>query len=246
MNIKQNNLIPLHKCVEELKKSPIIHNIVTMIFYGSRLKNESTVDNFSDYDIHLVLKEENIEILTALKKIFRRFKQDLFDISIHYYDEIFNKDKIIFQNGTQGQYFIKILSNGHVLLGENIYKKLEKLLDEREVTRSLIFKIREYTWKIRRLSLQPINKRRSREIIKCFLKILLDILLVNSFIDWKDLQNVHKKNVTKWFIKFYPEQCKNCKIFMRNITQISKLRQKDLLSIIQILSRIKSINKIYE
>jgi len=223
----------------EIKKSTIFSKIVVILFYGSRSIKKNINNNFSDYDLHLVLKKEDLNDLIILKRIFKKYKQDLLDISVHYYDEVIKGSKIIFQNGTQGIYFIKVLANATVLIGDNIYKKIEKKLDKKEITQSLVSKIREYTWRIRSLSLKQLTSRRSREIIKCFIKILLDIMLVRSQIRWEDLQNINRGKTIKLFMRLNLLICKNHENFLNKLKTKDSLKRGDLSVIIEIMNSLK-------
>lgn len=126
---------------------PIKDKIVCLLNYGS-VKIKEDYNANSDIDFHLVLDTIDVETLNEVKNIFS-FSEKI-DLSIHSLNEIVCGDKIIFQNGNQGLYFIHVLAAAEVVVGENIYINLIQNIDSEKVVISIIEKIRYYIWALRR------------------------------------------------------------------------------------------------
>jgi hypothetical protein len=123
------------------EKMPIKNNTICLLHYGS-VKQKEDFNKNSDLDFHLVLKEITEETLTEIKDIFG-FSSKI-DLSIHSIDEVVQNNKIYFQNGNQGLYFMHILASSEVLVGENIYIDLIKKIDKEKSNNSIIEKMRYY------------------------------------------------------------------------------------------------------
>ena len=159
-------------------------NIVCLLFYGSQNKEKGLGGAYSDFDFHLVLKNFSPDIIRRIKEHFLPFYP--IDLSIHNLNQIEQCGHVSFQNGTQGQYFLYVLANARVLIGENIYTDLVKKVSDEDVKSSLLFKIREYNWRLKRYYLE--NTHNAHQIIKYSYRLMLDVSL---FFDLESITNIH-------------------------------------------------------
>ncbi len=182
------------------EQMPIRKNIVCLLHYGSVKQKEDFNDN-SDLDFHIVLKEINTQSLQELKNIFS-FSEKI-DISIHALNEITYKNKVIFQNGSQGLYFIHVLSSSELLVGKNIYIKLISELNPSQVNKSLIEKMRYYIWLLRR---NYIFNNNVKVYKKYFLRIIKDILILEKVIDYSNIATLNNRQVLYLFLEKYKNE----------------------------------------
>lgn len=170
-------------------------NIVCLLHYGS-VKQKEDYNTNSDLDFHLVVKRLDAKSLTDIKDVFSF--SDKVDLTYQTVDEIEHENKIIFQNGNQGLYFMHVLASSEALVGENIYKKLIDKLDPIKVKRSVIEKIRYYLWLLRR---NYIFERNTKVFKKYFTRIIKDILIVDGVIDYHNISEHNNRQLLNMFIE---------------------------------------------
>lgn len=179
---------------------PIKDNIVCLLHYGSVKQKEDFRDG-SDLDFHLVLKTVDEDALEQTRYIFGFSNQ--IDLSIHALDEIIHDEKVIFQNGNQGMYFMHVLSSSEVIVGKNIYKDLVKSIDEAAVVASIIEKIRYYIWLLRR---NYVFDNDVRVYQKYFVRIIKDILILQKYINYENISDLNSRQTVNLFIDKHQEE----------------------------------------
>lgn len=185
------------KTVEKIKKmceTLLGDNLICLLHYGSAKQPEDFSSN-SDLDFHLVVKTLDTETLEDIKNIF--FTNAKVDISIHQLDEIIFNDKLIFQNGSQGLYFIYVLANSETILGTNIYPDLIRLIDFQEVKKALLGKMRYYLWLLRQ---NYLSKECLSTYKKYTIRILQDILIYEEKLKPIDLKNLNKRKIISTYL----------------------------------------------
>lgn len=209
------------------EKLSISENIVCLLHYGS-LKQKEDFHSNSDLDFHLVLKKIDLDTLTQIKDIFG-FSSKI-DLSFHSMDEIVYNNKIIFQNGNQGVYFIHVLSSSETLIGKNIYLDLVKNLDQKEVIRSIIEKIRYYLWFLRRNYVFENNLKIHK---KYFIRILKDILILEGAIDYSNISLLNNRQIINLYLEKFRSKMNTQEIqlinYLFNLEDLNKPNIEELI-----------------
>ena len=195
-----NNYMNINKrIINQVKllceKMPIKDNIICLLHYGS-VKQKEDFNKNSDLDFHLVLEEITEETLTEIKDIFG-FSSKI-DLSIHSIDEVVQNNKIYFQNGNQGLYFMHILASSEVLFGENIYIDLIKKIDKERFNNSIIEKMRYYIWNLRNNYVS--GNKNLNFYKKYFIRIIMDILMIDNYINYKNISNFSNRKLVDLYI----------------------------------------------
>ena len=192
-------MLPDDKTTSQIKirceQMPIKDNIICLLHYGS-VKQKEDFSTRSDLDFHLVLKVVDEKALQDIKDVFGFCHK--IDLSFHSIDEVLYKDKIIFQNGNQGLYFMHVLSSSETLIGENIYLQMISNLDQEKVKTSVIEKIRYYIWLLRRNYVfeNDLNVHK-----KYFIRIMKDILILEKFIDYSNISTLNARQIVNLFLE---------------------------------------------
>lgn len=188
----------MHQTVNRIKllceHLAIKENVVCLLHYGS-VKQKEDYNSHSDLDFHLVVKHLDRDTLTEIKETFS-FSNKI-DLTYLTLAEIEYQDKIIFQNGNQGLYFMHVLACSETLVGENIYQKLVDKLDAEKVKRSVIEKIRYYLWLLRRNYVFECDAKVFRKYLT---RILKDILIVDGVIDYQNISKHNNRQLINLFV----------------------------------------------
>lgn len=182
------------------EQMPIRQNIVCLLHYGSVKQKEDFTDQ-SDLDFHLVLKKIDAQTLRDIRDIFG-FSPKI-DLSLHSLDEIVHGDRLIFQNGNQGIYFMHVLGSSETLVGENIYLRLIPKMNEGQVRESVIEKIRYYIWLLRKNYVLGNDLKIHK---KYFIRIIKDILILEKLIDYSNISTLNNRQVVHLFIDKFQHQ----------------------------------------
>ena len=217
---------------------PIKDNIVCLLHYGS-VKQKEDFNQNSDLDFHLVLKKIDENTLAEIKDIFG-FSSKI-DLSIHSIDEIVKNDKIYFQNGNQGLYFMHILASSEVLAGKNIYIDLIKKIDKKKSDNSIIEKMRYYIWNLRN---NYISRNENLSFYKkYFIRIILDILIIFNYIDYRNIANLNNRKIINLYIEKFGNELKDHELKMIiELINFDKINKPKLEKYIILFSDI--VNKI--
>lgn len=182
------------------EQMPIRQNIVCLLHYGS-VKQKEDFTNESDLDFHLVLKKIDEQVLHDVRDIFG-FSQKI-DLSFHALDEVVYSDELIFQNGNQGLYFMHVLGSSETLVGDNIYLQLIPKMDEKQVRKSIIEKIRYYIWLLRK---NYVLRNDIKVYKKYFIRIIKDILILEKLIDYSNISTLNNRQVVHLFVDKFQHQ----------------------------------------
>ncbi len=230
------------RIIEQVKllctEMPIKDNVVCLLHYGS-IKQKEDFNKNSDLDFHLVLKEIKENTLDEIKDIFG-FSSKI-DLSIHSIDEVTKNNKIYFQNGNQGLYFMHILASSEVLVGKNIYINLIEKIDKNKSDNSIIEKMRYYIWNLRNNYISGNNNLNFYK--KYFIRILMDILIMDNKINYKNISKFNNRNIVNLYIKKYEKTLKKDELKMLvELINLDKLKNPNLKKYIILFSKI--INEI--
>lgn len=197
-------------------------NIVCLLHYGSVKQKEDYSSN-SDLDFHLVVKQLDRKNLAEIKDVFGF--SDKVDLTYQTVDEIEYENKIIFQNGNQGLYFMHVLASSEALVGENIYKQLVHKLDPIKVKRSVIEKIRYYLWLLRR---NYVFEHNAKVFKKYFTRILKDILIVDGIIDYHNISKHNNRQLLNIFVEENVDNLSTSEIkLITSINSLEELKNPD-------------------
>lgn len=183
---------------------PIKDNIVCLLHYGS-VKQKEDFNRNSDLDFHLIVNEITENTLSEIKDIFG-FSSKI-DLSIHSIDEVVRNDKIYFQNGNQGLYFMHILASSEVLAGRNIYVDLIEKIDEQKSKNSIIEKMRYYIWNLRNNYIS--GNKNLNFYKKYFIRIIMDILMIDGHINYKNISIFSNRKLIDLYIEKYGDSLQN-------------------------------------
>jgi predicted nucleotidyltransferase len=154
-------------------------NLVCILLVGSVYRGDTTP--FSDVDLILILKTMNSEQVTRLRTIVRSL-EILIDCSILCADEI-PADPNRFRLGSHGCYQLElVLKKARCVWGTNPLLVLPSP-SRREIRKSIVDKITEYTWWVRRMFIES-NKERSLkmnyQMNSRIVKMIRDILFLKQ------------------------------------------------------------------
>jgi hypothetical protein len=198
MNVKSVHIEIAEKLVSNVN---IRIHLESIVWYGSTSKGLDMHPR-SDCDIHVVLDKPDYLTTINLSKILENYPN--IDLSISYLKDIISHDnKLIFQNGTKGLFFLYVLSSGNILYGRNIYKDMIINLDLNDIKPSLLFTIKEYLSRLRIMAIR--NPNDSLKFKKYSLKLLMDILVFHGNITPEKLVDLsYEKTIeqSKIFLSF--------------------------------------------
>lgn len=216
---------------------PIRENIICLLHYGS-VKQKEDFNKQSDLDFHIVLKKIDAQTLRDIKDIFG-FSNKI-DISIHSLDEIIYQNNLIFQNGNQGLYFMHVLGSSETLVGENIYLDLIPKMDEDQVKKSIIEKIRYYVWLLRKNYVLGNSLRTHK---KYFIRIIKDILILEKLIDYSNISTLNNRQVVHLFIEKFQHQLSKHELkLVSNLLLLEEVKNPEIEDCLVLFA--KQINEI--
>ncbi len=154
-------------------------------------------------------------------------------------NEIVKNEKVIFQNGNQGLYFMHVLCSSEVLIGENIYLELIKKLDLSRVEISIIEKIRYYIWMLRR---NYIAKNDIYTYKKYLPRILKDILILEKVIDYSNISEFNNRQIINLYIENHKSDLSVTEIYLLvNIINLDKIKEIEIESTLTLISNLVNI-----
>jgi predicted nucleotidyltransferase len=211
--------------ISDIQKSKLDKDIICVLFFGSITRNDDYTKT-SDIDLHILLKKNSPIIFNKIKNIIKNYRKiDLSVLTQKELDSIVNKGK--FQNGNQGSYFIYVLANSESIFGFNVYKDLLKNISKKEIKSSVIFKLHEYLSRLRRLFIE--DSLESNYFKKYTARILLDLMLLDSNIKYKDILKYNNSEIIDFYIDLY-----------KNNRRIKKL---NIISVLKQIKDLKTINE---
>ncbi|MFH0803729.1 MAG: nucleotidyltransferase domain-containing protein [Candidatus Tagabacteria bacterium] len=147
----------VNKLVNGLKKI-LKDNLVCILLLGSVQKSDTTP--FSDIDLVAIIEKFNFDQIKQVRGVLKQSTK-LVDLSFICCDEV-PKDPNLFTIGTHGCYQLGlILNKAECLYGHNVLLELGKP-SEQNIRQSLLQKIIQYTWWVRRIFVES-NRERSIE-----------------------------------------------------------------------------------
>ena len=211
---------------------PIRQNIVCLLHYGSVKQKEDFTDQ-SDLDFHLVLKKIDAQTLRDIRDIFG-FSQKI-DLSFHSLDEVVYDDNLIFQNGNQGLYFMHVLGSSETLVGDNIYLQLIPKMDEEQVRKSIIEKIRYYIWLLRKNCVSGNDLKIHK---KYFIRIIKDILILEKLIDYSNISTLNNRQVVHLFIEKFQHQLNEHELeLVSNLLNLEEVKNPEIEDCLVLFAR---------
>lgn len=164
-------------------------NLICVLLLGSVQKNDTTP--FSDIDLVSIIKEFDIKKMGLVRDLLKESER-LVDLSFLCKDEISDSPEL-FALGTHGCYQLGlILNKAECIYGRNILLDINPPSKE-SIKRSLVQKIIQYTWWVRRMFVES-NRERSlasnyqinSRLIKMIKGILYLAFSVNIHIEAKE------------------------------------------------------------
>jgi hypothetical protein len=152
-------------------------NIKCILAYGSRIENVEFVDEYSDYDITLVLKSNpDNPITNCINKSL--------DLTIIVWDDIFKFGIDFFHLDSHGVFFLHKLANAKTLWGNNEFPDILHLISQESLESSIKKQIFLHCWKLQNLLIlnRPSNHR---NIIKYSFRIAQNAFFYENGIDYK-------------------------------------------------------------
>jgi hypothetical protein len=160
------------------RNANIRRHLESIVWYGSSSKGFDMHPR-SDCDLHIILDKPDYLTTLNLSKILDNYPN--VDLSIIYLKDILShNNKLIFQNGTKGLFFLYVLSVGKILYGRNVYKDIVDGLGIDDIKPSLSFTIKEYLSRLRIMATR--NPNDSLKFKKYSLKLLQDLLVFDGHI----------------------------------------------------------------
>ena len=209
-------------------------NQICILSYGSQHLKEDFNYNSSDYDIHVLIKHLNSKSLNFYRDIFKHYTK--VDVSLLAVEDVILADKCIFQNGTQGVYFLYVLAQAKVLAGKNFYIDILDRVDSDQVKESLQFKIKEYLWKLRRLY---IAESKILDLKKYLIRLQKDILMYKYIERIQDINRYPARSIVNEFIDEYYSDLSVSEIkLLKTLPVLEEIREPKVEEIINILWRI--------
>lgn len=165
---------------KNFKYSPIKDKIVCLIHHGSSLGGNFKTQ--SDIDLELILSKQDTTDYQIIKNIISKEPIDI-EIQLRYLDELCNKHGLI--NITNYKLFMFFAySNGKVLIGKNIYKKLVRSLTTDKIKKSFLISIQINYKDIRK---SYFGSKDSYVINKNIMRFFQDICMYMQIIDFDQL-----------------------------------------------------------
>lgn len=171
--------------------------IISLIGYGSYYFERST--NCNDIDLCMLLDERQEYDFDDLHKLIRS-SYPAIDITVHYLNEIERKGWQNFTHGTHGIFFLKHLAHSELLLGDDIFARKSILISQKKYSESLAIQINQYIDRIQNYLIKESDKNQ-QFFQKYFTRILIDILLLNADISFREINKSSNKKISEYFIE---------------------------------------------
>ena len=169
-----------------------VDNIECILAYGSRIENIEFVDEYSDYDITLVLKsnpENQISCCT----------NNSLDLTIIIWNDIFKFGIDYFHLDNHGVFFLHKLANAKTLWGENRFPEILHLIDKESLENSIKKQILLHCWKLQNLAIID-SPTSHRNIVKYSFRIAQNLFFYKTGIDYKLFDD---KSFNEWIEVFH-------------------------------------------
>jgi len=227
---------------DKISKSLLKHygprEILSILAYGNRIKNQKLVDKHSDYDITIVFKKypnKNLPSLPPQANITTLFWPDIKLCGVKNF-RLYN----------HGEFYIVILSEAIPLYGTNPFKKLKRLLPQYNILNSLKEQIFLHCSKLSTIALKndrPLKKHRN--IIKYSFRIAQNFyFLKNKGINYERFAH---KSYADWALTFKENDIfpKNILKYLRDIVKKNKkIKNKEVFDYIHSIKL--EVFKLYE
>lgn len=155
--------------------------IVSLLYFGTRAFNLN-INNDSDFDFMLVLKEYKDTDVIQLRQILRKkpfSKQDI-NLNLMYLSDFKVRGKTNFQIRSLSLPFYQYLGNAKILLGRNIFKDDPIGLTRMAIRESEDFKIQEYYGRCDKLYFQNITDEKLFLQLRKYVKDIVWLLLLRE------------------------------------------------------------------
>lgn len=173
--------------------------IVSIVWIGSRSR-PMDVHVHSDLDLQIVLDHPDDHATIELARVLVDYPSA--DLSIMYRSDITDPaGRLDFQDGTKGPFFIRVLADGVVLHGEDVYGSIAASLDLETVRPSLMFTIREYVCRLRVMAVR--GGEPTHTFKKYCTKLLKDVLVHAALLPLTDMAGTSNAEVVKLFDAAY-------------------------------------------
>lgn len=173
-------------------------NLLCVLLLGSVQKGDTTP--FSDIDLIAVIKEFNLDGLTQTRNLIRQ-SEVLVDLSFICWNEL-SQDPNKFSFGTHGCYQLGlILNKAKCLSGRNVLLELG-MPEEENIRYSLLQKIIQYTWWMRRMFVESNRERSLKDNYQINSRL---IKVIRGLLYLKKGYNIHAtaENAVKDFVKIF-------------------------------------------
>src|SRR3989344_2982277 len=183
-----NNILKL--LVNDIKKSELRDNTVSLIVLGSLIYGSK--DTVNDADFCIILRKRNYGDLESISKVFKKYYKNL-DITVYYENELANP--LPFRDIGTGCFAMHYFATGKSLVGKNIFVEKYKNLPRKLYRQSLKEKMFDYLLRLRRAF---IIYESEQEMIAYFRKYMSRLLI--------DLMIYNRQNLLPSIIKDSPEE----------------------------------------
>ncbi len=171
--------------------------IISLVGYGSYYFEKS--DNCNDIDLCLLLNERHNNDFISLNELIKSTSPAI-DITVHYLNEIEDRGWQNFTHGNHGIFFLKHLAHSELLLGDDIFARKSTLISQKKYFKSLIKQINQYTDRIQN-KLIATRAEDQKFFQKYFTRIMIDILLLNSDISFREINKSSNLKIYESFVE---------------------------------------------
>ncbi len=177
----------------ELPNQPFAKDVVSFIVFGSSVFNANRSRKPDDVDVCVVVRDRTTDLKPVADYIFTVFEKP--DFRIYFLDEV-NSDLHFMDKGV-GVFALEYFSHGRCLYGENIFIDKLKTAEKQRLKDSYLHKIFEYIIRIREAQIAKTStpEYKSWHINKYIIRLLIDILLYNSYVTYADMKKMSPQEV---------------------------------------------------
>ncbi|MBI3633306.1 MAG: NUDIX hydrolase [Candidatus Vogelbacteria bacterium] len=224
----------LHRDFQAVKKDlpsqSFAKDLTCFIVFGSSVVNNNMGKVPDDVDVCVVVKNRDADLHKISEYIFSSFKKP--DFRIYFQDEV--DSDLQFVDVGIGVFAMEYFANGVALYGKNIFVDKLKTVSKTKLKESYLNKIFEYILRIRvaYVAKTSTHEYKMWHIHKYVIRLSIDILLYNGFIDYGDLKDLTKYEIIN-LCKKYAMVSDNTEVDFENLVSMYELFEEISLYVVK-------------